>query len=113
MIYDTTKQQFDLAFVDLVADVTGAEDKQTAGVDLKESNLVDLWRSEAPNDPRKQGVGYRAGMRARADTLRRRAREFQLGALPTSAGRDPGPLGTESQPTTRAEPLEPLNPEAR
>ena len=79
--------------VDLAADVAGLEDKQTVQVDLKESNLAALY--EIDHD------AWCAAVRARANTLRARAREFQLGALPTDQGRDPGPLSSRS-PRRRA-----------
>jgi hypothetical protein len=95
ILYDTTRSQFDNAFIDFVADLSGAEDRQTVDVTLDESNLRQLAAID-------RGEGFRAAMRARANTLRTRAREFQLGAVPTSAGRDPGPL--ETRPASRPDP---------
>jgi hypothetical protein len=100
MMYDTTRDEFDFPFLDLAAEVSGSEDRQKIMVNLKESNLRELY--EIDDD------AWRAAVRARANTLRSRAREFQLGALPTSAGRDPGPLDT--QPSMRAEPPIPARP---
>jgi hypothetical protein len=101
MIWDTTRDDFDFPIIDLAADLSGAEDRQKVDVAMKESNAAELYDA----DPK----SFRAAMRARADTLRARAREFQLGALPTSQGRDPGPLDTR-QSTTRPEPAKPDSP---
>jgi ABC-type uncharacterized transport system YnjBCD ATPase subunit len=93
-IYDTSKDEFDFPLVDIAADVAGHQDKQTVKVALEETNVA--ARYDVDED------AFRAGARARANTLRVRAREFQLSALPTAAGRDPGPL--ESRPESRAQP---------
>jgi hypothetical protein len=92
VIYDTTRDTHDLPVIDLFADITGVEDKQTTTVDLEESRLEELFRIDKD--------AWCAAIRARANTLRSRAREFQLGALPTERGRDPGPL--DSRPETRS-----------
>jgi hypothetical protein len=96
-IYDTTKDEYDFPVIDLATDAAGLDDKQVVQVDLKESNLAALY--EIDQD------AWCAAVRARANTLRGRAREFQLSALPTDQGRDPGPL--ESRPATRAQPANP------
>jgi PEGA domain len=100
LIYDTTKRAFDTPVLDLGADISGAEDKQTVTVNLRESNEVRLF--ELDKD------AWCASVRARANTLRVRARESQLGALPSGEGRDPGPL--DSRAASRPAPSQPANP---
>jgi hypothetical protein len=99
MIVDTTKDAFDVPVIDLVTEIAGSKDEQTVDVMMTESNLRELYRIDQD--------AWRAAVRARADTLRSRAREFQLGALPSSQGRDPGPL--ESRPESRPEPPKPID----
>jgi hypothetical protein len=86
IIYDTTRNRFDLPVIDLAAEIAGSKDEQKVSVDLKESRLVKNF--DVDHD------AWCAAVRARANTLRSRAREFQLGALPSERGRDPGPLDT-------------------
>jgi hypothetical protein len=94
MLHDTTKDEHDFPIVDIAADLAGHEDKQTVKVKLDETNAGARYDVDAD--------AFRAGARARANTLRVRAREFQLSALPTAAGRDPGPLeAAESRPESR------------
>jgi hypothetical protein len=91
IIYDTTREQFDVPVIDLVAEIAGAQDRKKTTVEMKESHLQE--RFDADKD------AWCAAVRARANTLRSRAREFQLGALPSERGKDPGPL--ESRSATR------------
>jgi hypothetical protein len=101
LVYDTTREEFDNPFVDVFADIAGSKDKQTVTVQLKESNEVRLFETDQD--------AWCAAVRARASTLRVRARESQLGALPSSQGRDPGPL---SRPASRPA-GQPANPAPR
>jgi hypothetical protein len=103
VIYDTTRRKFDVPVVDLAADIAGSEDKQTVTVELKESNERRLFEQDKD--------AWTAAVRARANTLRVRAREAQLGALPSDQGRDPGPL--ETRATSRPAPVQPANPAGR
>jgi PEGA domain len=97
IIYDTTRDAFDLPVIDLASEIAGSEDKQKVTVDLKESRLVQNF--DADHD------AWCAAVRARANTLRSRAREFQLGALPSERGRDPGPLDSRPASRTAAAPV--------
>jgi PEGA domain len=103
VIYDTHRRKFDVPVIDLVADITGSEDKQTVTVELKESNERRLFEQDKD--------AWSAAVRARANTLRVRAREAQLGARPSDEGRDPGPL--ETRATSRPAPAQPANPAGR
>ena len=97
VIYDTTRNKFDLPVIDLAAEIAGSKDDQKTSVELKESRLVQNF--DADKD------AWCAAVRARANTLRSRAREFQLGALPSERGRDPGPLDSRQASRPAAAPV--------
>ena len=75
--HDTWKFALDFPVVDGFADLFGTEDHQVVAVTLRENESVKLLRRDA--DSRGQVLD---ALRARADVLRRRARELFIDAPP-------------------------------
>jgi hypothetical protein len=94
LIYDSERFEYDTPVVDVFAELApwDTDDRQELSLTLRRSNA--RQRLAADRD------SYFAALRARADTLRVRTRELQLGARPLGGGTDPGPLAV--QPDTRS-----------
>jgi hypothetical protein len=90
VLYDSERMMFDVVPFDFFTDLGPwqAQDHQSVHVTLRPSSLDAAWKRDAES--------MRDGLEARADVLRRRAREFQLGATPVAPllpppKRDPTP----------------------